>query len=166
MFCRTCSGLRMPAIVVLTAGCDRMKRTAISGSVIPAGRISFSLSTRLIVFARFSGPKYPARQSSFGKRGFQRHLAAEAAFIQRHAGNHPHIQFLANGKQLIFRRLVEDVVDHLHHIDQSGMQRLDAVLRLPAVDAQSKEANPSCRVSVFRPWSEIPARSVHESSHT
>src|SRR5580700_8836425 len=57
-----------PAIVVLTAVWDRMKRRAISGSDIPAGRTSFSLSTRLIVWARFSGPKYPARQSSFGKR--------------------------------------------------------------------------------------------------
>ena len=45
-----------------------MNRIAIPGSVIPAGRISLSLSTRLMVFLRFSGPKYPARQSPLGKR--------------------------------------------------------------------------------------------------
>ena len=35
-----------------------------------------------------------------------------------------------HGKQLVFRILIEDVVDHLHGVDEPGAKRLDA--RSPA----------------------------------
>ena len=44
---------------------------------------------------------------------------------------------LAIGKQLVFRRLVEDVVDHLDAVDQAGLQRGEDVGRFPAVDADA-----------------------------
>src|ERR1700691_5281246 len=62
-FCSTWSAFRIPAIVVLTAGLERIKRKASDGRLIPAGRAVFSFSIRSTVFAKFSGPKYLARQS-------------------------------------------------------------------------------------------------------
>src|SRR5262249_14212754 len=68
MFSRTCSGFLIPTMVVLTTGFARMKRRAMSGRVILEAVSSFSASTRGNVAFRFSGPKYRARQSVFGKR--------------------------------------------------------------------------------------------------
>jgi hypothetical protein len=48
--------------------------------------------------------------------------------------------FAAGGKQLVLGSLVEDVVDHLHGVDQAGAQRAQAVLRLPAIDADAHGA--------------------------
>ena len=158
-FCRTCSAFRMPAIVVLTAGWDRMNRSAISGRVIPAGTIFFSLSTRLIVCGQIFRTEISGAPVVFRKSRFERHLAAQAAFIQRDPRDHADIQFLAYREEFVFRRLVENVVDHLHHVDQPRAQRLDAVLRLPAVEAQAEKANPAYRASAFPRSNEIRARS-------
>ena len=48
---------------------------------------------------------------------------------------------LAVGKQFVFRRLVEDVVDHLHAVDEAGLERAQDVRRLPAVHADADGAH-------------------------
>ncbi len=72
------------------------------------------------------------------KRCLFRHVADQAAFIERHTRDHTDIQFFADREELVFGILVEDVVDHLHSVDESGAQRLDAILRLPPVNAQAE----------------------------
>ena len=49
--------LLIPGMIVLTAGWCRMKRSAMSGSVVPAGTSGFSASARSTLAARFSGTK-------------------------------------------------------------------------------------------------------------
>ncbi len=46
---------------------------------------------------------------------------------KRHSRNHPNMQLLASGKQLILRSLIENVVDHLHRIHQPGPHGLDPI---------------------------------------
>ena len=46
-----------------------------------------------------------------------------------------------SGKELVFRRLVEDVVDHLDGVDLAGAHGLKRVPRLPAVDADADGAD-------------------------
>src|SRR5215468_4337297 len=75
------------------------------------------------------------------ERCVERELSAEAAFIERNPGDYPNVQFAAHWKQFIFRSLIEDVVDHLHRVNEPRPQRLQPVLRLPAVQAQSKCLN-------------------------
>ncbi len=58
------------------------------------GTIFFSFSTRRIVFARFSGPKYRA-PIVLREARFKRHLAAQAAFVERHARDYAYVEFLA-----------------------------------------------------------------------
>src|SRR6202790_1153393 len=77
----------------------------------------------------------------FGKGGLERHLAAQAAFVEWDAGDYAYVKFLADGKKFVFRGLIEDVVDHLHRIHQAGAECPNAILRLPAVDAQAEEAD-------------------------
>jgi hypothetical protein len=57
----------MPGIVVLTRSLRRMKRSASSASVMPAGSARRSASTRASVARSASGVKYPLRQSSSGQ---------------------------------------------------------------------------------------------------
>ena len=52
-----------------------------------------------------------------GEAGFERHLAAEAAFIEGDAGDDSDIEFLADGEEFVLGSLVEDVVDHLHRVN-------------------------------------------------
>src|SRR5215813_787957 len=54
MLARTCVVFRIPGIAVATRGLLRMKRNAISGSVMPWGTISLSASMRRKVSGRFS----------------------------------------------------------------------------------------------------------------
>jgi hypothetical protein len=70
-----------------------------------------------------------------------RQPAAEAALVERDSGNHSDIQVTTCREKLIFRRLVEDVVDHLHRIDAAGTQRPKPVRRLPTVEAQAEGPN-------------------------
>ena len=55
------------------------------------------------------------------------------------------------GKQLVLGRLVEDVVDHLHAVDEPGVERAQHVGRLPAVDADAEGADQASRASDRRP---------------
>src|SRR5262249_43665172 len=57
MFASTCVRLRMPGMIVLTSGLLRIKRRAISDSVIPAGSNPFSFSARSTLGNKFSGTK-------------------------------------------------------------------------------------------------------------
>ena len=53
----------------------------------------------------------------FWEAGCERHLASQAALVERHASDHADVEFLAERQQLVFRRLIENIVDHLHDID-------------------------------------------------
>ena len=72
------------------------------------------------------------------KACFQRHLSAQAAFIEGHACNHADVHFLAERKQFVFRCLIKDVVDDLHRIDQPRANCFQAIPRLPPVQAQTE----------------------------
>ncbi len=72
-----------------------------------------------------------------GPRVVDGHGARQAAFIKRHPRNHGDAQLLAHREQFVFRGLVEDVVDHLHRIDEPTLQGLDDIGRFPAVHADA-----------------------------
>src|SRR5271157_3221294 len=76
---------------------------------------------------------------AFGKRGVGCDLAGQAAFVERHADDHADTVLLTIGEQFVRGRLVEDVVDHLHRVDQSGVQRLQHICRLMALDRDADE---------------------------
>ena len=110
-------------------GLERMNRRAISGSVMPAGSSGLrasARSTREQVFRHEVGvPPVALRPatvlvsvpvsvpSSNGTR------AMTATFSSRQSG-----------EQLVLGRLVEDVVNHLHRVDQAGAQACEG--RSPA----------------------------------
>src|SRR5262249_1732031 len=52
-----------------------------------------------------------------------------------------HPQLATEREQLVFRRLIKDVVDDLHSINQACPQRLQGVPWLPAVDADADSAH-------------------------
>src|SRR5258708_5813472 len=103
----------------------------------------FQLVDALESVGQVLGAKISRAPVVFGESSFGSHLAAEAAFIERHAGDYADVEFLANGEQFVLGCLVEDVVDDLYDIDQSGTESFDSVLRLPAVDTQTEVANPA-----------------------
>src|SRR5262249_11101099 len=63
--------------------------------------------------------------------------AGEGAFIERHARDHADVELPTARKQLVLRRLIEDVVDDLHRVDESRLERAKCVRRLPPVDAHT-----------------------------
>ena len=69
--------------------------------------------------------------------------AGQAAFVERHARDDGDAVRAGSREQLVFRRLVEDVVDDLHGVDRARSRaRLQDVRRLPAVDADADRARP------------------------
>ena len=86
---------------------------------------------------------------AFRKARLERHLPAQAAFIERHPRDHADIEFPAKGEQFILRRLIEDVVNDLHHVDQPCSQSPEAIFGLPPIDAQPKELDPSILFQFF-----------------
>jgi len=67
--------------------------------------------------------------------------ARQSAFIQRHACQNSYALLLAKREEPLLRARVEDVVDHLHGIDEAGLDGGDAVFRFPAIDADAEEAD-------------------------
>ena len=112
MFPSTCLGFRMPGMTVLTAGCCRMNRSASSG-IHPGGTTGGAARP-----ARASAPGSPdgnrccASPRRPGRCRGQR--AGQAALVERHARDHGDVVVAALRKELVLRRLVEDVVDDLH----------------------------------------------------
>ena len=71
----------------------------------------------------------------FGERARQR------AFVKRHPRNHRDIHLNARGEKIVFRILIEDVVDHLHRINQSAAHRAHTIPGLPAIDTDAYSLN-------------------------
>ncbi len=63
--------------------------------------------------------------------------AGECAFIERDAGDHGDIFHAANGEERVFGILVEDVVDDLDGVGDAFEHGANAVVRLPAIDADA-----------------------------
>src|SRR5579864_8241955 len=85
-------------------------------------------------------PRTPIALGEFRVLG---QLPAKAAFVKRHSCDHANVQLLARWKKFILRRLIENVVDHLHRIHKPGSHRLDPVPWLPSIQAQAEGANRS-----------------------
>src|SRR5690606_34505068 len=66
-----------------------------------------------------------------------RQVAGQRPLVERNPSDHRHVQLAAHRKQLVLRCLIEDVVDHLDSVDESGPDRIDAVPWLPPVEAQA-----------------------------
>src|SRR5215469_10787982 len=77
-------------------------------------------------------------------------LAAQPALVERHPGDHPNVHLTANGKQLVFWSLVEDVVDDLYGVNQTSADGLDSVFRLPTVQAESKRRDQAVALELGR----------------
>src|ERR1035441_7194930 len=67
---------------------------------------------------------------ALGEDGVRTNLPGQAAFVKWHTHNDADSVFSAIGEQLVFRRLIEDVVDDLHGIDEPCFKRLDDICRL------------------------------------
>src|SRR5215813_1722639 len=78
---------------------------------------------------------------AFMKLRFHGHIAAEAAFVERNAGDDGDVQLAAYGEKLLSGCLVKDVVDDLHGIDEAAANSFDAIPRLPTVEAETKGAD-------------------------
>ena len=74
--------------------------------------------------------------------------AGQAAFVERDARDDGDAVLLAVRKQLVFRRLIEDVVDHLHAVDEPGVERAQHVGRFPAVDADPERADQALALQI------------------
>ena len=56
---------------------------------------------------------------------------------------------LAQRKEIVLRRLIENVVDHLNDIHEAGLDGFDSVLRFPAVEAEAEPPNPIASLQLF-----------------
>src|SRR5262249_38339399 len=61
--------------------------------------------------------------------------------VERHARDDADVQLLTDRVKLLFRRLLEDVVDYLDGVDMALAQCLDGVPRLVIVEREAKIAN-------------------------
>jgi len=77
-----------------------------------------------------------------------RQRSRERTLIERHARDHADVQLAAQGEELIFRCLIEDVVDHLHGVDLPRAQRLNRVGRFPAIDADAHRLDQPLRFEI------------------
>ena len=141
-FASTCSRRRMPGIVVVTAGFDRMNRSARSGSDIPSAAASRPTAwTRGSVSARCARSKVGVAPVALRPLRVGAQRAREAPFIEWHACDHRDAAALARGKECVLGGLIEDVVDHLHGIDQPGLQRAEHIVWFPPIDADPERAD-------------------------
>ena len=119
---------RMPGITVLTASWLSVKRRANSARLPASSPDSdLSRSTRSKTFCLRSPRKNRMRKSFSGKT-----LSGRIAPVNPPSSNGtramtPTVQLLADGIEFVLRRLLEDVVDHLHGVDVALAQRLDRV---------------------------------------
>ena len=59
-----------------------------------------------------------------GRKGHVRgDLAGQASLIERHTDNHADIMTLAGREELLFRVLLENIVDHLNRIEGAALDR-------------------------------------------
>jgi len=105
--------LLIPTIVVLTVGFERIKRKAASGKLKFPAKTDFSFSTRVMVFFRLSGLKYLDRQSSAGNFVSAVILPPKLPSSSGNSGDYANVQLAADRKQLVSRRLIENVIDYL-----------------------------------------------------
>src|SRR5271166_3508625 len=75
---------------------------------------------------------------AFREAGVGSHVATEAALVERDAGDYSDVHLAAEREEFVFGRLVEDVVDDLNGVHQSGADGFDSVPRLPAVQAETE----------------------------
>src|SRR5690606_28084000 len=71
------------------------------------------------------------------KNGVFGERSCQCPFVERNAGNHANVKFSAQGEQSVFRRLIEDVVNHLNGIDKSCLECIQYVVGLPPVHADA-----------------------------
>ena len=86
-------------------------------------------------------PEKPGAEIVFRENRIGRDSAGQAAFVKGHARQHTDVQFLTNRIQLLCGRLLEDVVNDLHRVNDARAQRLDDVGRLVIVDRDADIAN-------------------------
>src|SRR3989304_2329566 len=77
--------------------------------------------------------------------------AGRGALVEWDAGDHGHLQIAAYREQPVLGGLVEDVVDHLDGIDQTGAQRPDPVFGFPAVQTETRRLDKSLALDVIDP---------------
>src|SRR5204862_2394188 len=68
-----------------------------------------------------------------GPFAVRRQRARKAAFVEGDARDDRDILFVAGGEQFVFGILVEDIVDDLHGVEESGANGFDTVGGLPAI---------------------------------
>src|SRR6516164_91896 len=78
---------------------------------------------------------------TFGKLCFRRQLAGQRSFVERHPHDDSNTVLLAVRKELVLGRLVEDVVDDLHAVDEPSLQSLEHVRGLMALDGDAGKAH-------------------------
>ena len=81
------------------------------------------------------------RKSPSGQRDCGVSVPVRLPSSKRHARDDANALSRAHVEQHVLGRLVEDVVDHLHGVDEVGLERLQHVLGLPAVDADAERAD-------------------------
>ena len=124
-------------MTVVTSGFERMNRRASWAIDCPAGTSGRSASTRSTVSPQVRRREVRVAPVAVRPSAVHRQLPGQAALVQRHARDHGDAQLPAQREQLVLGCLVEDVVDHLHGVDQAGPQRPEHVRRFAPVDADA-----------------------------
>jgi len=75
--------------------------------------------------------------------------ASESAFIERHASDHGGVFHATNGEERVFGILVENVVDNLDGVGDAFEHGANAVVRLPAIDADADGFGFAGRAQLF-----------------
>src|SRR5439155_5242373 len=94
------------------------------------------------------GPEVAAAKIPLGPGGLLGQRAGEASLIEWHARDHRDVELAAEREELVLRGLIEDVVDHLHRVDDSGTQRFESIPRLPAVETDADGSNQSLSLEI------------------
>jgi hypothetical protein len=94
------------------------------------------LDLPLAIAAKVVFPEIP-----FGKGGVRTNMPGETAFIEGDADDHADIVAGACREQFLFGRLFEDVVDHLHTVDDAAINEFQRVVRPIVVDRYAEQAD-------------------------
>ena len=75
--------------------------------------------------------------------------AGQAAFIQRNARQNSHPHTLAEWKQILLRRLIEDVVNNLDGIEQTGFHGFERRIRIVLRNRDAEIADLPASAQIF-----------------
>ena len=132
----------MPGITVETAGCERQKRSAMSARTAPSPQVAaqrVDVLHHLLLAIALGNSTRGNRPAGTWCLGVILPVSAPSSSGTR--ASTPMFSACAQREQIALGRLVEDVVDHLHGVDQAGPHDLERGIGLVVVDRDADGAD-------------------------